>query len=57
MGGAVYFQVPDVDACWRSFVANGVEVARPPQDMPWRMREMVVTDPDGNRLRFATDLG
>lgn len=55
IGGAVYFHVPDVDACYRSFTANGVSVPQPPEDMPWEMREMVVTDPDGNRLRFASD--
>ncbi|MCV2216640.1 bleomycin resistance protein [Thauera sp. Sel9] len=55
-GGAVYFRVPDVDACHRSFVANGVAVAQPPQDTPWEMREMLVVDPDGNRLRFASDV-
>ncbi|KAF7598853.1 MAG: glyoxalase [Candidatus Dactylopiibacterium carminicum] len=56
VGGAVYFHVPDVDACYRSFVANGVVVSQPPRDMPWEMREMLVTDPDGNRLRFASEL-
>ena len=55
VGGAVYFQVPDVDECYGSFVANGVKVAQPPQDMPWEMREMIVVDPDGNRLRFASE--
>lgn len=55
VGAAVYFHVPDVDACYRSFIANGVTVSRPPEEMPWKMREMTVVDPDGNRLRFASE--
>lgn len=54
-GGAVYFIVPDVDDCFRRFGENGVDVLQPPQDTPWGTREMIVVDPDGNRLRFATD--
>lgn len=55
VGGAIYFQVPDVDECYRSFLANGIVASQSPVDTPWEMREMVVTDPDGNRLRFASD--
>lgn len=54
VGGAVYFVVDDVDDCHRRFVAAGVRVGEPPQDTPWGCREMVVTDPDGNRLRFSS---
>lgn len=54
-GGAVYFIVPDVDDCFRRFDDNDVEILQPPQDTPWGTREMIVVDPDGNRLRFATD--
>ncbi|GGI21469.1 bleomycin resistance protein [Oxalicibacterium faecigallinarum] len=55
VGGAVYFLVPDVDTCHRQFEAKNTPVNQPPIDTPWRTREMVVVDPDGNRLRFATD--
>lgn len=51
----MYFRVPDVDECYRNFVLNGVAVSQPPEDMPWGMREMIIIDPDGNRLRFAAD--
>ena len=54
VGGAVYFVVPDVDECFRLFSAGGIKPTEAPQDTPWGSREMVVTDPDGNRLRFAT---
>lgn len=53
-GGAVYFRVADVDAVHAAFVAAGAPVLRAPADMPWGGREMMVVDPDHNRLRFAT---
>ncbi len=53
-GGAVYFVGDDVDACFSRFVASGAKATEPPEDSPWGSREMLVTDPDGNRLRFAT---
>jgi predicted enzyme related to lactoylglutathione lyase len=53
-GGAVYFRVADVDALHAAFVAAGAPVSRAPADMPWGGREMMVVDPDHNRLRFAT---
>lgn len=52
-GGTAYLVVPDVDARHRELVARGLALGAP-QDTPWGTREMVATDPDGNRLRFAT---
>jgi uncharacterized glyoxalase superfamily protein PhnB len=54
VGGAVYFIVPDVDNCYSEFTNRGITTIEAPQDTPWGTREMVVADPDGNRLRFAT---
>lgn len=56
IGGAVYFNVPDVDACHRAFVASDLVRAGVPQDTPWKTRELLVVDPDGNRLTFSTAL-
>ena len=53
VGGAAYILVDDVDALHREIVARKVRVAEPPEDSPWGTREMLVVDPDGNRLRFA----
>jgi catechol 2,3-dioxygenase-like lactoylglutathione lyase family enzyme len=53
VGGAAYFVVPDVDACYRDFKARGVKLRHPPEDTPWGRREMLLSDPDGNKLRFA----
>lgn len=55
-GGAVYFRVPDVDACARDFRGRGLADFPDPVDTPWQTRELTLTDPDGNRLRFATDI-
>jgi len=53
-GGAVYFKVNDVDAVFRAFSAAGVPIPQPPHDTDWGTREMLLVDPAGNRLRFAT---
>jgi uncharacterized glyoxalase superfamily protein PhnB len=55
VGGAVYFVVPDVDRCFAEFTERGVVPIHPPEDTPWGTREMRLTDPDGNRLRFASE--
>lgn len=55
VGGAVYFLVPDIDRCFAEFSGRGVSLTAPPADTPWGTREMVATDPDGNRLRFASE--
>lgn len=56
VGGAVYFIVTDADACFSEFMGRGITAIDPPSNTPWGTREFVVTDPDGNRLRFASDL-
>lgn len=56
VGGAIYFIVPDADACHAAFASRGIQADAPPADTPWDTREFIVTDPDGNRLRFASDL-
>ncbi len=52
-GCAVYFKVADVDACARAFAAAGVPIVQPPWDTDWGTRELLLVDPDHNRLRFA----
>jgi catechol 2,3-dioxygenase-like lactoylglutathione lyase family enzyme len=56
VGGAVYFIVPNADDCFAEFTRRGVAGGTAPSDTPWGTREFVLTDPDGNRLRFASDL-
>jgi uncharacterized glyoxalase superfamily protein PhnB len=56
VGGAVYFLVPDADKCFVEFTSRNVKATQAPQNTPWGTREFVLTDPDGNRLRFASEL-
>ena len=46
----------DVDAQYRDHVARGAPVTSEPVEEPWEMREYIVIDPHGNRLRFAEGL-
>ncbi len=52
-GGAAYLVVDDVDALYRDVHSRGARLQGGPQDTPWGSREMMIIDPDGNRLRFA----
>jgi uncharacterized glyoxalase superfamily protein PhnB len=56
-GGAAYFVVDDVDDFYCKISGRGVVPAEPPEDSPWNTREMMLIDPDGNRLRFANPKG
>jgi len=52
-GGVVFIGVEDVDALHTELVAKGVAIALPPTDQSWDNREMYVTDPDQNSIRFV----
>jgi hypothetical protein len=45
--------VDDVDAVHHQCVAHEIEVAWPPTDMPWGVREMHVRHPDGHVFRIS----
>lgn len=45
--------VDDVDAVHTQCLAAGLEVAMPPRDEPWRVREMHVRHPDGHMFRIG----
>jgi catechol 2,3-dioxygenase-like lactoylglutathione lyase family enzyme len=51
VGGLVHFLIPDVDAWHREFKDKGAVVAEAPNN-DLGFRNMTVTDPDGNQLRF-----
>ena len=55
VGGAVYFVVPDARATLAAFEARGIWPTNPLEATPWGSWEFLLTDPDGNRLRFASD--
>lgn len=48
--------VDDVDAVHRHCLKNGIQVAWPPTDMPWNVREMHVCHPDGHVFRISQRL-
>ncbi|OYT87705.1 MAG: glyoxalase [Burkholderiales bacterium PBB6] len=56
VGGAVYFVVPDAAHCLAEFEQQGVVPTNQLASTPWGTREFLLTDPDGNRLRFASEL-
>ncbi len=49
--------VDDVDAVHERCLAQGLEIACPPTDMPWGVREMHVRHPDGHVFRISKGSG
>jgi uncharacterized glyoxalase superfamily protein PhnB len=47
------FWVDDVDAVYDACRAAGLEVAMPPVDEPWGVREMHVRHPEGHMFRVS----
>jgi catechol 2,3-dioxygenase-like lactoylglutathione lyase family enzyme/effector-binding domain-containing protein len=52
---SAYLFVHDADSLAATWSATGAQV-HPPVDTPWRQREGVLVDPDGNRIRFGSSL-
>jgi catechol 2,3-dioxygenase-like lactoylglutathione lyase family enzyme len=52
-GGVVFLLVADVDVLHKELTAKGVEIDLEPTDQTWGNREMYVSDPDGNSIRFV----
>lgn len=44
----------DVDKLHDELAKRGAIIRMPPTEMPWGLREMHVSDPDGNVLRFGS---
>jgi len=59
IGGAnLYFTLDspgDVDAYYVDIVAKGAHVDKGPKDYPYRIRDFVAFDPDGNMLSFGAE--
>jgi len=51
VGGLVHFLIPSVDLWHREFRERGVQATDPPNN-DLGFRNMTITDPDGNQLRF-----
>lgn len=55
--GGAYVHVDDADRWHVAMSATaGNAAVGPVADQPWAMREFAVVDPDGNRVRFGTNL-
>ena len=52
-GCSVYFVIGDADALHAWHRSNGVEVAQPPDDRPYGLRDYTVRDLDGYYLSFG----
>ena len=55
-GSWLYSVVRDVDKLHEELKKRGAIIRMPPTDMEWKMREMLVGDPDGNVLRFGSPI-
>jgi catechol 2,3-dioxygenase-like lactoylglutathione lyase family enzyme len=55
-GGWVMIFTPNVDKLHDELKGKSRRalIKMPPTDMPWKLREMHVSDPDGNVMRFAS---
>lgn len=52
-GVDIRLMVDDVDAVYASVRARGVSVALPLDDRPYGLRDFIISDADGYRIRFA----
>ena len=53
---SAFIEVSDVDALHDALRAAGAHIRQPPRDEPWAMRSLIVSDPEGNLICFASDL-
>ncbi|MCR9159228.1 MAG: glyoxalase superfamily protein [Nannocystaceae bacterium] len=53
-GGWLMVFARDVNALYDEYASTDARIRMPPKDMPWGIREMHVSDLDGNVIRFGT---
>ena len=51
--GSCYLKMEGVDALYAELIGKGVEMTHPLKTEAYRMREFMITDPDGNTLNFG----
>jgi catechol 2,3-dioxygenase-like lactoylglutathione lyase family enzyme len=52
--GQAFLHVPDAGKLWKELQGGGVVGIGPLEDHPSGLREFLVTDPDGNRIRVGS---
>ena len=52
--GQAFLQVPDAGRLWKELQSRSIVGVGPLEDHPSGLREFVVTDPDGNRIRVGS---
>ena len=50
--GHIVLESADLDGTFEKLKAKGAEVAQPPTDQPWGMRDAAFRDPAGNMVRI-----
>ena len=53
---SAFIEVSDVNALHDELRAAGAQIRQAPRDEPWAMRSLIVSDPDGNLICFASNL-
>ncbi len=53
---SAFIEVSDVDALHQQLQAAGAHIRQAPRVEPWAMRSLIVGDPDGNLICFASNL-
>jgi uncharacterized glyoxalase superfamily protein PhnB len=54
---AVSIVVRDASALFHHYRERGIAFAQPYREQPWGAHDFIVTDPDGNRIHFASRVG
>lgn len=55
-GGLVHLYITGVDVWQAELLSRGILAEHPPVNQPWGNREMLVLDPDGNKLCISKAL-
>ena len=53
----LYFDIDNLDAMYQKAKSSGVEIAKPPENYPWGMREFNAVDLNGYNIRFGQHIG
>jgi len=56
VGMVIYFEVENVDSFYQTLEEKNIKTASEPQSTPWGKREVMITDPDGYKLIFFSNI-